>query len=313
MPRRISDYPDAFAGWNLISSFGSIISVVATWLFLYILYAQLVQGKATSRYPWLTPQFYSDSLQTLLNRAYNGLEWSLNSPPKPHAFVSLPLQSRFRSLFFSGDKFKSSLKSKFTLRRLITTIVCVIVVWCLKSGCIYLFHLDINVFWGHLSVGVVSAALSSLIHSYIDCLDFNTSKMMASGSGAGEEGESGWGINDAPAGGASTEGGAAHLLGGAGPNYNYAYPIFNCLGSNQPHARILADSLEHNHSYSRRALTRNMLNPSGHRFLADYLEAYHTDLYKAYIENTASIHKRGPAYNKVKITLTLINDIRKLD
>lgn len=93
MPRRISDYPDAFAGWNLISSFGSIISVVATWLFLHIVYVQLVEGKATSRYPWLTPQFYSDSLQTLLNRSYNGLEWALNSPPKPHAFVSLPLQS----------------------------------------------------------------------------------------------------------------------------------------------------------------------------------------------------------------------------
>ena len=93
MPRRISDYPDAFAGWNLISSFGSIISVVATWLFLYVLYLQLVEGKATSRYPWLTPQFYSDLLQTLLNRAYNSLEWCLNSPPKPHAFVSLPLQS----------------------------------------------------------------------------------------------------------------------------------------------------------------------------------------------------------------------------
>jgi cytochrome c oxidase subunit 1 len=93
MPRRISDYPDAFAGWNLISSFGSIISVVATWLFLYIVYVQLVEGKATSRYPWLTPQFYSDTLQTLLNRSYNSLEWALNSPPKPHAFVSLPLQS----------------------------------------------------------------------------------------------------------------------------------------------------------------------------------------------------------------------------
>jgi len=98
MPRRISDYPDAFAGWNLISSFGSIISVVATWLFLYIVYVQLVEGKATSRYPWLTPQFYSDSLQTLLNRSYNSLEWALNSPPKPHAFVSLPLQSFFVSL-----------------------------------------------------------------------------------------------------------------------------------------------------------------------------------------------------------------------
>ena len=93
MPRRISDYPDAFAGWNLISSFGSIISVVATWLFLYIVYLQLVEGKATSRYPWLAPQFYSDSLQTLLNRSYNSLEWALSSPPKPHAFVSLPLQS----------------------------------------------------------------------------------------------------------------------------------------------------------------------------------------------------------------------------
>jgi cytochrome c oxidase subunit 1 len=93
MPRRISDYPDAFAGWNLISSFGSIISVVATWLFLYILYVQLVKGEETSRYPWLTPQFFSDLFQTLFNRNYNSLEWSLNSPPKPHAFVSLPLQS----------------------------------------------------------------------------------------------------------------------------------------------------------------------------------------------------------------------------
>jgi cytochrome c oxidase subunit 1 len=93
MPRRISDYPDAFAGWNLISSFGSIISVIATWLFLYIVYLQLTIGKATSRYPWYTPQFFTDFLHSLLSRAYTSLEWCLNSPPKPHAFVSLPLQS----------------------------------------------------------------------------------------------------------------------------------------------------------------------------------------------------------------------------
>lgn len=93
MPRRISDYPDAFAGWNLVSSFGSMISVVATWLFLYIVYVQLVEARVTSRYPWLTPEFYSDSLQTLLNRSYSSLEWALTSPPKPHAFVSLPIQS----------------------------------------------------------------------------------------------------------------------------------------------------------------------------------------------------------------------------
>ena len=103
MPRRISDYPDAFAGWNMISSFGSIISVVATWLFLYILYRQLVEGKNTSRYPWLTPQFYTDTLQSILNRSYSSLEWCLNSPPKPHAFVSLPLQSIFVSKALHGN------------------------------------------------------------------------------------------------------------------------------------------------------------------------------------------------------------------
>ena len=96
MPRRISDYPDVFAGWNLVSSFGSMISVVSAFLFLYILYVQLVEGKATSRYPWLTPQFYSDSLQTLLNRAYNSLEWCLNSQAKPYGFVSIPLWSALR-------------------------------------------------------------------------------------------------------------------------------------------------------------------------------------------------------------------------
>ena len=94
MPRRISDYPDAFAGWNLISSYGSIISVIATYIFLHIVYYQLTEGEAISRYPWIIPEFYSDSLRVLSRRVYSSLEWALNSPPKPHAFVSLPLQSK---------------------------------------------------------------------------------------------------------------------------------------------------------------------------------------------------------------------------
>ena len=105
MPRRISDYPDAFAGWNMVSSLGSLISVVATWLFLQILYRQLVRGNATSRYPWLTPQFYSDLLRTTLSRVASSLEWNLNSPPKPHAFTSLPLQSSL--LIHSKTSFKN--------------------------------------------------------------------------------------------------------------------------------------------------------------------------------------------------------------
>ena len=93
MPRRISDYPDAFAGWNITSSFGSIISVAATWLFLDILYEQLVKGKDTSRYVWLTSEFYMDLLRSILIRAFDSIEWGLDSPPKPHAFLSSPVQS----------------------------------------------------------------------------------------------------------------------------------------------------------------------------------------------------------------------------
>lgn len=138
MPRRISDYPDAFAGWNLISSFGSIISVVATWLFLHTLYNQLLEGKATSRYPWLTPQFYSDSLQTLLNRAYNSLEWCLNSPPKPHAFVSLPLQSRIIVLV------KKSIKERFSKKNVFTCFIVLLTGFSLRY--LILDYYGINVF-----------------------------------------------------------------------------------------------------------------------------------------------------------------------
>ena len=117
MPRRISDYPDAFAGWNLVSSLGSLVSVVATWLFLSILYTQLVEGKSTSRYPWGTSEFHSDSLQTTLKRAFNSLEWCLTSPPKPHAFVSLPLQSEMSIIFdiFTFNAIRKGLITFYTL------------------------------------------------------------------------------------------------------------------------------------------------------------------------------------------------------
>ena len=82
--------------------------MVAAWLFLYIVYAQLVEGKSANRYPWMTPQFYTDTLQALLNRSYPSLEWALNSPPKPHAFVSLPLQSSI----FTWDNLKKGLPLK---------------------------------------------------------------------------------------------------------------------------------------------------------------------------------------------------------
>jgi len=95
MPRRVSDYPDAFTGWNFISSIGSVISVAATALFLQIVYLQLVKGKAIYGYIWAVPQLFSDYYRILKDRCSPGLEWALHNPPKPHAFTSLPLQSSF--------------------------------------------------------------------------------------------------------------------------------------------------------------------------------------------------------------------------
>ncbi len=38
MPRRIPDYPDAFAFWNYVSSFGSYITVISIVYFFYTVY-----------------------------------------------------------------------------------------------------------------------------------------------------------------------------------------------------------------------------------------------------------------------------------
>jgi cytochrome c oxidase subunit 1 len=44
MPRRITDYPDYYQGWNELASIGSLISLVASILFFYIIYDLLVCG-----------------------------------------------------------------------------------------------------------------------------------------------------------------------------------------------------------------------------------------------------------------------------
>lgn len=55
MPRRISDYPDAFAGWNYIASLGSMISVAATVFFCYIIINMFtIQFRSTKRNTWRT-------------------------------------------------------------------------------------------------------------------------------------------------------------------------------------------------------------------------------------------------------------------
>ncbi len=96
MPRRIPDYPDAFAGWNAVSSFGSLVSVVATILFGYIIYDIFANQPACSNNPWQVAPFFTSEYQLNNSEATqttNTLEWALQSPIPFHAFKMLPIQS----------------------------------------------------------------------------------------------------------------------------------------------------------------------------------------------------------------------------
>jgi len=46
MPRRYSDYPDAFIKWNVVSSVGSIISFVSVLLFIFLLWESIVSQRS---------------------------------------------------------------------------------------------------------------------------------------------------------------------------------------------------------------------------------------------------------------------------
>nr|QGT77349.1 cytochrome c oxidase subunit 1 [Neilupotamon sinense] len=77
MPRRYSDYPDAYTTWNIISSMGSMISFIAALSFVIIIWESL-----TSNRPVLFPPHLSPSI-----------EWSHNYPPADHSYMEIPLLS----------------------------------------------------------------------------------------------------------------------------------------------------------------------------------------------------------------------------
>jgi len=53
MPRRIPDFPDAYAGWNAVASFGAYISAFSSLFFFYIVYVTLTSGeRVTKKNTW---------------------------------------------------------------------------------------------------------------------------------------------------------------------------------------------------------------------------------------------------------------------
>ncbi|RZK30265.1 MAG: hypothetical protein EOO61_19500, partial [Hymenobacter sp.] len=94
MPRRIPDYPDAYAGWNYVSSVGSFISVGATVLFLYTVYDMLVSDRKVADNAWAVPAFFVDNKSFVTNTSHSTtLEWCTPSPTPLHAFNMIPVQS----------------------------------------------------------------------------------------------------------------------------------------------------------------------------------------------------------------------------
>ncbi|KAF0676269.1 cytochrome c oxidase subunit I [Profundibacterium mesophilum] len=82
MPRRYIDYPDAFALWNQVSSWGAFLSFASFLFFIGMTFWVLVKGKSVNlANPW--------------NEHADTLEWTLPSPPPEHTFEILPKQSEW--------------------------------------------------------------------------------------------------------------------------------------------------------------------------------------------------------------------------
>ena len=76
MPRRIVDYPEAFAGWNFIASIGSFISFAGLLVFLFGMTYAFSRKVHAPANPW--------------GAGATTLEWTLPSPPAFHSYKTLP-------------------------------------------------------------------------------------------------------------------------------------------------------------------------------------------------------------------------------
>nr|WGO58147.1 cytochrome c oxidase subunit I [Sorineuchora shanensis] len=74
MPRRYSDYPDAYTAWNVTSSIGSMISFVSVMMFIFILWESMS----------------SNQIVLFSTQTSNSIEWLQNTPPMEHSYSELP-------------------------------------------------------------------------------------------------------------------------------------------------------------------------------------------------------------------------------
>ncbi|UWQ20329.1 cytochrome c oxidase subunit I [Jannaschia sp. W003] len=77
MPRRYIDYPDAFALWHEVSSWGAFLSFASFLFFIGIVAYTLLRGRTVEE-----PAYWGEHADTL--------EWILPNPPPEHTFEQLP-------------------------------------------------------------------------------------------------------------------------------------------------------------------------------------------------------------------------------
>lgn len=83
MPRRIPDYPDSYAGWNMVASYGSYVAFLSTLFFFYIVASSLSTNNLCKKFPWNFDKSSAAGSFTL--------EWTLTSPPSYHTFEEVPV------------------------------------------------------------------------------------------------------------------------------------------------------------------------------------------------------------------------------
>lgn len=89
MPRRIAQYPDAFIGWNYISSIGSAISIMSVIAGLKSVLVQLENGENEESDIQVTPDFTESNLTRIVRDS--DLELTLPRPANHHTFIELPI------------------------------------------------------------------------------------------------------------------------------------------------------------------------------------------------------------------------------
>ena len=88
-PRRIPDYPDAYKGWNEISSYGSIVSILATIIFGVVLYKAFAsEDTGTENTVWSLNNYWASASKesSSVTVLPESMEWLVRSPTPHHSY-----------------------------------------------------------------------------------------------------------------------------------------------------------------------------------------------------------------------------------